>query len=936
MRQKALALACGLAWGFIGMTTTVFGQTPVELLGNGGFEAGHAVAPWVTSSKSGKGIITGGQGTANAPHAGNRLCKLGGSNNEVDTLTQTVLIPVEATQTTLSFWYKVKSTGNGETASDFLTVTLVDSEGTVESTPEVFSNRSNASEWTYFQALLPAFGGYLLDLTFTATTDTSQPTAFFLDDVSFKYSTVPGTTGSPEIKIISPKTGCIQPLPRDEFLVVGGSTTVSAVGASPAGVASISISVDGKVVAENHGENRLDAILGDAALSPGTHDVQAEVTDLAGETIRCPVILPSANILMAGDFEGDAAAYFWNQSGAGSLLMKDAAQARSFDGFARLGGERGISQILSTYLPIAQDAEGIVTLSFFYRIASGKTLSRVEDTLTVQLMDLAAGGITVLKTLSNLSAMDGWALCRIPLTVGAEVCAGSEYELQFAAATNNQQEVTTFDLDDVGVWVRSQGMIYDPGGTQDPDLDEGTDELAPVIDLITPNADPPWCSGQAGVDECIHVDIRITGTNLPDQVNDQNMGKLVKFRVKRGGASTKRYAFATITETGPGFIKATVPQNPYVMAYPDYAPWFDEARVKVRKTTSSSWGAIPYTLAKDANGAGLYETGFRYGYSDKPVFYGVAYPAGEPPGARIVAPPTTLTFTTTNLHVFKYTNRSGVVKRLWPAIYVSRQDSAYYENAYPDGNWTLKNSTMDLPVENLRHDSANPQSSVFIGELSTKGSPSLCWGLANQCVKWKIPDPGPLAPAGSYRPPLVKAFNPSLSLNNAASDVETRFPWLIGERRGGNSKPGDAFVFFQSPPTEFQAVERVYWEQGSCMRIPIDASAPTLTERRAQAASQPVYFRRVLGVGLVGIDGRGRPLQNLQPKEPGTAANTTEVTGTYDPDHLPGQGCNKPWVLTVDETNDITPQWLFQYLCDPAIPRLCNFCNYPSPCPPQM
>ena len=619
MKREALLsiiLVSGLALLF---TSATMGQgvTDIELLQNGGFEAGHAIAPWVTDSKNGNGMIIGGQGGPNGPHAGNRLCKLGGSNREVDILRQQVLVPLGATALTLSFWAKVKATGNDKATGDYLSVTLVNTLGQTVETPITLSNLDDGKEWVYREVAMAPHGGLLLDLIFTAGTDETQPTAFYLDDISLKYSMVPGTPGSPQVLIVNPRTGCTEvPLPPQPEFVIGGSTTISAIGASASGIASMKIFVDGNLVATNSGENRLDAILGANALAPGAHEVVAEITDMEGLSAACPVLIRASDIIDAGDMEGSAADFYWKQTtlatavpqpGEQPVMLSDVDLARSPDGFARLGGAPNRDQTLSQYLPVADDATGTVTVSFYYSISTEKTGTAVADTLDVQLKTLSSGAVTTIKSFSNLSANDSWALCQITLAVGTDVVAGGEYELQFHAVTSVSTSTTTFDIDDVSVWVMSQKMAIDPLGVSlnpwERDITLEQEEL-----LEARHAAPPYCSGQSGLNECtspimeINSGIRFLGNCLT--------GMDIRFRVTYGGItkqSEKAVVLHCNAEAIGTIFQLICPTSPF----PDK---FTPATIVCQSLDTGETTALPWRW----DPIGLREYGFRYGYEGRP------------------------------------------------------------------------------------------------------------------------------------------------------------------------------------------------------------------------------------------------------------------------------------------------------------------------------
>ncbi|NMB99122.1 MAG: hypothetical protein GYA35_02455 [Thermoanaerobaculaceae bacterium] len=673
--------------------------TEIELIENGGFEAGHSITPWETSSKNGNGMVIGGKGDQNSPHSGNKLCKLGGSNNEEDILKQSVLVPIGVTAEKLGFFYKIKPTGNDPTASDFLNVKICNMSGDTIFEPVSFSNLTPAYEWTYYEIDLPPFGGYLLNIIFTAITDKTKPTSFYLDDISFKCSILPGTTGSPQIMFISPKTGCLYPKPPfDDLFTVSGSTTISAIGSAVDGIASMAIYIDGKLASESFGKNRVETIFSSEDLTPGPHSIEGELVDISGQIVRCPEIISASNVLLAGDFEGNYADFYWERESLSPILsiddlfLDEETMTRSFFNFARFGGQRSISQKLSQYFPVAEDAQGIVTISFFYRVLTEKTITSQADTLCVNLINLEDGSILTLKTLSNLSAIDNWALCQIPLEVGVDVQQGGEYRLQFACNTTNSLLTTTFDIDDVSVWIISRKLIEDPFGVKTPEPNECL-TIAPVITDISVHADPPWCSGQMGINECSHPNAILTG-NFPSNVS-------VLFRVVHGGIT--KYSNAYIISKTSSEIKIRIPNSPF----PNY---FDATRILVINNDTGSTAGLMWEAGPLEDYCR--EKGFRYGYPNPPGALEEISPSSFPIWNDESSTLNVVTMSATSLRTYK--NPNGTL--LFPTAFI--RATAYYP--IPSSNPGV--TFIDIPI-NINQ---RLSETTYKGKVSNSGAPIVC------------------------------------------------------------------------------------------------------------------------------------------------------------------------------------------------------------------
>jgi len=141
---------------------------------NGGFENG--TSPWVQSSSGGYQLID-----TTRPHTGARSAYLGGYNSGTDTIYQTITLPSNGT---LTYWWYMSTSESGPTAYDYLRVRLYNSSGTLVATLRTFSNASGAGVWRQDSISLASYAGQTLRVHFSATTDFSLPTSFFVDDVA--------------------------------------------------------------------------------------------------------------------------------------------------------------------------------------------------------------------------------------------------------------------------------------------------------------------------------------------------------------------------------------------------------------------------------------------------------------------------------------------------------------------------------------------------------------------------------------------------------------------------------------------------------------------------------------------------------------------------------------------------------------------------------
>lgn len=144
---------------------------------NGGFENG--TAPWVESSSGGYELIDGTR-----PHTGARSAYLGGYNRATDLVYQTVTIPASSTSDSLSYWWYMTSQEGTGTAYDFMYAEVRNTSGTLLGTLQTLSNRSTRNTWTQSTLNVAAWKGQTVRIEFRATTDSSLPTSFFVDDAA--------------------------------------------------------------------------------------------------------------------------------------------------------------------------------------------------------------------------------------------------------------------------------------------------------------------------------------------------------------------------------------------------------------------------------------------------------------------------------------------------------------------------------------------------------------------------------------------------------------------------------------------------------------------------------------------------------------------------------------------------------------------------------
>lgn len=155
-----------------------------ELLENNGFEDG--LSSWVEETED---IIvdTSYPSLPITPYEGSWLAWLGGRNDANDVLYQDFAVPAGLSRAQLRYRLYISTDESGE-ARDYLYVRVRTTDGTVieevEQFDSAFSKKGQWVERSLNLASLPGRGGQTLRLQFKATTDGSQLSNFFIDQVS--------------------------------------------------------------------------------------------------------------------------------------------------------------------------------------------------------------------------------------------------------------------------------------------------------------------------------------------------------------------------------------------------------------------------------------------------------------------------------------------------------------------------------------------------------------------------------------------------------------------------------------------------------------------------------------------------------------------------------------------------------------------------------
>jgi hypothetical protein len=184
-RQALLALACGVllvgsalpAAAAPARATDAAVSCPV-VVKNGNFEAAPAGANWTQSGANGTPLIDDFN-----PRTGKYGAYLGDANNTNHSIRQTVTLPRRPVM--LTFWWEqtTQETAPGDFA-DYMTVSLLKADGSLLKELARLGVDPDRPPWERVSLDLSAYAGQSVQLQFLAHNDGTNPSAFFVDDVS--------------------------------------------------------------------------------------------------------------------------------------------------------------------------------------------------------------------------------------------------------------------------------------------------------------------------------------------------------------------------------------------------------------------------------------------------------------------------------------------------------------------------------------------------------------------------------------------------------------------------------------------------------------------------------------------------------------------------------------------------------------------------------
>lgn len=365
-----------------------------QVLQNGNFEQGSVY--WEQYAANGAPIVTDDY-AENHTTNGSWSAFLGGYNEAYDIIAQTVTIPEDAVQASLTFYRLIKtSESTSSTVYDTMRVMVLDQfdSSNILANLKTFSNLDASSGWMKSSSFdLAQLRGRTVRIAFLGTTDYSLGTSFFVDDVVITTSNTATVSVSPNSRL---------------YPAVGGNGIISITGTGSWTAQSNSswLTVDSGQSGSNSGTVAY-SVAPNAAQTPRTASI------MIGGKIAIVIqegMAGGQELLTNGSFE-NGAGVGWTQSGTGTYTVigsyTDFA-AYSGSWYAYLADYEDAEDTITQRVTIPSDATSVY-LQYYYKISSSETSSLTEyDQMWVFLSDAYGNSIATLKYYSNLNETTGW------------------------------------------------------------------------------------------------------------------------------------------------------------------------------------------------------------------------------------------------------------------------------------------------------------------------------------------------------------------------------------------------------------------------------------------------------------------------------------------------------------------------------------------------
>ncbi|MBI5303320.1 MAG: hypothetical protein HY868_14390 [Chloroflexi bacterium] len=159
-----------------------------EMMSDWSFEAGLPNTSWVTTSTAASNILDSSSiPSPNPTHYGAWKVWLGGSDSLTESVWQTATVPAWTTTMRMSFWFVVNTQETNPLTNDHVSIQIRNSAGVPLETLYDLWDGDWGTSWAQ-RVITPTgnYAGQTIQLAFFAKTDSSNPTNFFIDDVSMQ------------------------------------------------------------------------------------------------------------------------------------------------------------------------------------------------------------------------------------------------------------------------------------------------------------------------------------------------------------------------------------------------------------------------------------------------------------------------------------------------------------------------------------------------------------------------------------------------------------------------------------------------------------------------------------------------------------------------------------------------------------------------------
>ncbi len=168
----------------ISATTISGGEDCSELLINGTFESGK-INPWIESSNHTNTLIS-----TVRPRESEYSVFLGNANRADDQFYQEIILPIDATSLTLSYWYTIQASESPD--QDAMSITLRSGKGERLRTLNNINAETNL-DWQQATHDLMNYRGQSLQIHFRGLIGSGNSSNFSVDDISLQACGVPAS-----------------------------------------------------------------------------------------------------------------------------------------------------------------------------------------------------------------------------------------------------------------------------------------------------------------------------------------------------------------------------------------------------------------------------------------------------------------------------------------------------------------------------------------------------------------------------------------------------------------------------------------------------------------------------------------------------------------------------------------------------------------------